>query len=103
MIIGRQLFRSATSVAANYRAACRSRSDAEFYNKISIVLEESDETLFWLEFLVEGEIVGKNRLDGLMKECEEIVKIVNSIRTNKRKDKLAQQTSILNLKTLTQK
>lgn len=103
MIIGKQLFRSATSVAANYRAACRSRSDTEFYSKISIVLEESDETLFWLEFLVEREIVGKNRLDGLMKECEEIVKIVNSIRINKRKDKLAQQTSILNLKTLTQK
>ena len=46
-IIGKQLLRSATSVAANYRAACRSRSNAEFYSKISIVIEEADESLFW--------------------------------------------------------
>ena len=50
-IIGKQLLRSTTSVASNYRAACRARSDAEFFSKISIVVEEADETLFWLELL----------------------------------------------------
>ena len=52
--IGRQLSRSATGVAANYRAACRSRSDAEFAARIGIVLEEADESAFWLEILTEG-------------------------------------------------
>lgn len=53
-VIGKQLLRSATSVAANYRAACRSRSNAEFYSKISIVIVEADESLFWLEILTEA-------------------------------------------------
>lgn len=53
-VIGKQLLRSGTSVAANYRAACRSRSNAEFYSKISIVIEEADESLFWLEILTEA-------------------------------------------------
>src|SRR5690625_4858080 len=56
-IIGKQLSRSATSVAANYRAACRFRSDAEFFSKISIVVEEVKETLFWLEILIEAQII----------------------------------------------
>ncbi len=56
-LIGRQLFRSATSVAANYRAACIARSKAKFYSKISVTLEEADECLFWLEILTETEIV----------------------------------------------
>lgn len=50
-IIGKQLLRSATPVAAYYRAACRARSDAEFFSKISIVVEEADESLFWLEII----------------------------------------------------
>jgi four helix bundle protein len=52
--IGRQLSRSATGVAANYRAACRSRSDAEFLARVGVVLEEADESLFWMEVLIEG-------------------------------------------------
>lgn len=84
-IIGKQLLRSATSVAANYRAACRSRSDAEFFSKISIVIEEADETLFWLEMLEESEIVSQEKLQLLLKEYEEVVKIVNTVRYNRRK------------------
>ena len=54
-VIGRQLLRAGTSVAANYRSACRARSAADFISKISIVLEETDETLFWLELLVDAD------------------------------------------------
>src|ERR1700709_1735710 len=56
-IIGRQLLRSSSSVGANYRAACRARSKAEFHAKLSIVVEEADESVFWMEILVEAEIV----------------------------------------------
>jgi four helix bundle protein len=56
-IIGRQLLRSATSVAANYRAVCRARSTADFISKLGVVLEEADETLFWLELLVDAGVV----------------------------------------------
>jgi four helix bundle protein len=56
-IIARQLLRSATSVAANYRAVCRSRSRADFISKLGIVLEESDESLFWLELLLDSGLV----------------------------------------------
>lgn len=84
-IIGKQLLRSATSVAANYRAACRGRSDAEFFSKISIVVEEADETLFWLEILEEAEIVSHEKLQSLLAEYEEVVKIVNTVRHNRKK------------------
>ena len=83
-IIGRQLLRSSTSVAANYRACCRSRSDAEFFSKMSIVVEEADETLFWLELLHEAEIVSYPKVKLLLVEYEEVVKIANSVR-HKRK------------------
>ena len=56
-LIGNQIFRSGTSIAANYRAACRARSIAEFISKLSIVEEEADETLFWLEMIKELEIL----------------------------------------------
>ena len=56
-IVGRQLLRSGTSLAANYRASCRARSAADFISKISVVTEETDETLFWLELLVEAEVM----------------------------------------------
>jgi four helix bundle protein len=55
-VIGRQFLRSGTSLAANYRAACRARSAADFISKISVVVEETDETLFWFELLVEAEL-----------------------------------------------
>jgi four helix bundle protein len=60
-IIARQLLRSATSVAANYRAVCRARSTADFTSKLGLVLEEADETLFWLELLVDAEIAPQTR------------------------------------------
>jgi len=83
-IIGKQLLRSSTSVAANYRAACRARSDAEFFSKISIVIEEADKTLFWLELLSEANIIATEKLASLKSEYEEVVKIVNTIRFKKK-------------------
>jgi four helix bundle protein len=74
-IIARQVLRSGTSVAANYRALCRARSRAEFVARIGVVIEESDETLFWLELLVEGNLVSKDRLSALMKETNELLAI----------------------------
>ncbi len=83
-LIGNQVFKSGTSVAANYRAACRGRSKAEFVSKLGIVLEEGDETLFWLELINEMEICDKNIVPSLMQECDEIVAItVSSIKTAK--------------------
>ncbi|GGI29241.1 four helix bundle protein [Pedobacter mendelii] len=67
-IIGRQFIRSASSVGANYRAACRSRSKAEFYAKLSIVVEEADETAFWIEILTESNITDSLSAQPLLKE-----------------------------------
>jgi len=83
-LIGNQIFRSGTSVGANYRAACRGRSKAEFIAKLGIVLEEADETLYWLEILSETKIVKANLLKSLMKEADELVGIfVASLKTAK--------------------
>jgi len=73
--IGRQFLRSGTSSAANYRAACRARSAADFVSKISVVAEEADEALFWFELLVEAELAEMKLIEPLMKECEELLKI----------------------------
>lgn len=78
-ILKRQLLRSATSVAANYRAATRARSRAEFYAKLCIVVEEADETLFWLELLEESNIASN---PNLAKEVEEVLKITSRARKN---------------------
>ena len=84
-LIGDQIFRSGTSIAANYRSACRARSKAEFISKLSIVEEEADETLFWLEVIKEMKIFQYEKLDTLMKENDEILSIViASIRTAKK-------------------
>ena len=84
-LIGDQIFRSGTSIAANYRSACRARSKAEFISKLSIVEEEADETLFWLEVINELEIFQYPKLDLLMKENNEIISIVvASINTAKK-------------------
>ena len=77
-VLGRQFLRSGTSVAANYRAACRARSAADFISKISIVTEEADETLFWLELMVEAEVVSVRKLEALMKECDELLRIFSA-------------------------
>lgn len=71
-IIGKQILRSGTSVAANYRAACRARSKAEFIAKIGIVAEEADETVFSLELLIETNIVKAEKLADLMDEAKQI-------------------------------
>jgi len=75
-LIGDQIFRSGTSIAANYRSACRARSKAEFISKLSIVEEEADETLFWLEVISELKIFQYEKLEELMKENDEILAIV---------------------------
>lgn len=87
-LIGNQIFRSGTSTAANYRAACRARSTAEFISKLSIVEEEADETLFWLELIKELEIVDKTLFNSLMQENNEIIAIiVSSIKTARKNKK----------------
>ncbi len=75
-LIGNQVFRSGTSVASNYRAACRGRSKAEFIAKMGIVEEEADETLFWLEIIEEVEIFDSDLISPLKRECHEILSIV---------------------------
>ncbi len=81
-VIGRQILRSATSVGANYRAACRAKSKAEMIAKLSIVEEEADETLYWLELLVESGLVSESLLAPLTQETDEIIAmIVSSIKT----------------------
>ena len=74
-IIGKQLLRAGTSVAANYRAVCRSRSKAEFISKMSVVLEEADESVFWLELLFETNIIPEARLRDLLTEANELLAI----------------------------
>ena len=68
--------RSASSVAANYRAACRARSKAEFVAKLSIVVEEADETMLWLELIGEGGLLPWNRIEDLLAEANEITAIM---------------------------
>lgn len=83
--IGQQFLDAGTSVAANYRSACRARSHAEFIAKMGIVEEESDETLFWLELMVDSKLVTHERAQKLMKEADELTAImVASIKTAKR-------------------
>jgi four helix bundle protein len=97
-IIKKQLIRSATSVAANYRAVSRSRSEAEFYSKLSIVVEETDETLFWLEILNEAEIEKSKENINLQNQVIEILKIVSKSRKTL-KDK--KESNSKNIKSLT--
>ena len=79
-VLGKQLLRSATSVAANFRAACRGRSAAEWYAKLCICVEEADETLFWLELLGDAAILPKSRLQNLEQEYTEILAVLATAR-----------------------
>jgi four helix bundle protein len=79
-IIGKQLLRSGTSVAANYRAACRSRSRADFLSKMSIVVEEADESVFWIELILATGNIPKRQLEPLLSEAIEILSIVSTAR-----------------------
>ena len=81
-VIGRQLLRAATSVGANYRAACRAKSTADFIAKMGIVEEEADECLYWMELLIDSGLVPHSRLTELMAEGNALVAIVvTSIKT----------------------
>jgi four helix bundle protein len=75
-IMGRQVLRAGTSVAANYRAVCRARSRAEFISKMGVVVEEADEMVFWLEILVETGIVPRARMEKLLFEANELLAIL---------------------------
>jgi four helix bundle protein len=84
-VIGNQLLRAATSVGANYRAACRGRSRSEFCAKMGIVEEEADECVYWMELLVESGLVREELLTGLIQEANELLAItVASITTARR-------------------
>ena len=85
-VIGRQLLRSGTSVGANHRAASRAKSTADFIHKMGTVEEEADECLYWMELLIEAELVNQDRLDPLMQEANELLSItVAAIRTARAK------------------
>jgi four helix bundle protein len=79
-VIGNQLLHSGTSVGANYRAACRGRSKKEFVSKLGIVEEEADESAYWLELIIDGEVMKKDLVDPLRQEAEELTKIMASSR-----------------------
>jgi four helix bundle protein len=81
-VIARQLFRSATSIGANYRAACRGKSTADVMAKLAIVEEEADEAIYWLELLIESGVVAAAQVTELIKEANEILAMtVASIKT----------------------
>ena len=100
-IIGKQLLRAATSVGANYRAACRGKSEADVLNKLSIVEEEADESLYWLELLVESNIVSENKLSSLISDTNEIVAMtvasIKTLRTKRLANQKIDQSKIQNL------
>jgi four helix bundle protein len=75
-VIGKQLLRCGTSVGANYRAACRARSTADFIAKLKIVEEECDESAYWMELIVESGLMPENRIADLRKEANEILSMV---------------------------
>jgi four helix bundle protein len=75
-MIGTQILRSGTSVGAQYREGCRARSNAEFISKLEASLQELEETAYWLELLLEGEVVPKERLTDLCKETDELIAIL---------------------------
>ena len=81
-VVLNQIVKSATSVGANYRAVCRARSDREFVAKMNIVLEEADETLFWLEIIIDKEWLNKSDIKPIWKEGNELTAIfVSSLKT----------------------
>jgi four helix bundle protein len=85
-VMAKQIVRSATAVGANYRAVCRAKSTADFINKLKIVEEETDETIYWLEVIGEAGLLPSNRISGIIKETTEILAIiVASIKTTRKR------------------
>lgn len=76
--IAKQIIRSGTSPGANYRAACLGKSDKDFLNKLKMVEEELDETLYWIEIIIDSELIKSNLLDDVIKENQELFKIIAS-------------------------
>jgi four helix bundle protein len=85
--VRRQLIRCSTSVASNYRAACIAQSKASFISKLSIALEESDESLFWLEFIVDEGLLKKELIEPLLREAAELTAIFMASRKTARRNK----------------
>ena len=83
-VLGKQLLRCSTSVAANYRAACRARTKAEFIAKVGVVVEEADEAVLWLELLTESGIVSSDKTDLLLSEARELTAIFTASRRTAR-------------------
>ena len=86
--MGKQALRAGTSVAANYRAVCRARSRAEFISKMGVAVEEADETVFWLEILVETGIVPRERMEKLLAKANELLAILAASQRTARAGKL---------------
>ena len=77
-VLGKQLLRCATSVAANYRAACLAKSDPDFFNKIKICQEEADESCLWIEYIIEAGILPASRLNGLLDEAQQLTAMMTA-------------------------
>lgn len=88
-VLGRQLLRSATSVAANYRAVCRARSKAEFFSKLSISVEEADECVLWLELFMESGMANNSKSAELLKEANEILAVLAKARKTSKENNRA--------------
>jgi|ERR671919_682607 four helix bundle protein len=93
--VASQLIRSGTSVAANYRAACRARSKLEFVAKLGVVEEEADETAFWLELIIETELLRAAKVKPLLTEASEIVAIIASSKKTAAKLQIANRKSAI--------
>ena len=101
-VIANQVISSGTSVGANYRAALRARSTRDFSNKIGVVLEESDESAYWMELIIEGKIMPENRVASLLQEANELTAIFaathKTVKTNARRKNPNPKSEIINPK-----
>ena len=92
-IISDQIMRAAFSVGANYRAACRAKSARDFINKLKIVLEESDETMYWMQVIVKAQIIEEAKMSAIMREADELTAIfaaaLKTAISNSKKEKLS--------------
>ncbi|HST30375.1 MAG TPA: four helix bundle protein [Chthoniobacterales bacterium] len=93
--IANQLMRSGTSVAANYRAGCRARWKAEFISKLGTVEEEADESVFWLELIIEGNLLADNKVRSLLTEAGELTAITASSKKTAARSQIANRNSQL--------
>jgi four helix bundle protein len=93
-VMGKQLVRSATSVGANYRAACKAKSTADFINKLKIVEEESDESVYWLELIKAYNDINEPNYELLLKESKELERIFAASAITAKNNKMKQQTQL---------